>query len=317
MIFKLIHGKEIHMLNKQVKFEELVQFVRTSFRKVPAHFSLSYTDADGDVVAITGQPDLDVVYDMKPQTLRITIQESNLEEIEAVKEEPVQIVAEAADLSKKSSVAEVVIIEESAPEVKKAEVAVEEPAKVEEAPTINQQPKVEESPVEHPLTSLIKTIVSKIEETFPVVEEANSENVNPASDSNNVPREEKEVEANGPCVHNGVTCDGCRKYPITGIRYKCATCPDFDFCEECEANKEHPHEFLKIRKPRELRCPFSGARGNPHARQSVPAFGMLKNMFESFIGGAPEAFNQFKAGMKESCAKWKHEMKERKCHRNN
>jgi|JI6StandDraft_1071083.scaffolds.fasta_scaffold53192_4 hypothetical protein len=35
----------------------------------------------------------------------------------------------------------------------------------------------------------------------------------------------------GLIVHNGITCDGCKKYPLTGIRYKCATCVDFDFCE--------------------------------------------------------------------------------------
>jgi len=46
-----------------------------------------------------------------------------------------------------------------------------------------------------------------------------------------------------------VTCDGCQKKPIVGIRYKCAVCYDFDFCEECEEKIDHPHPFLKIRKP--------------------------------------------------------------------
>lgn len=34
-------------------------------------------------------------------------------------------------------------------------------------------------------------------------------------------------------IHIGVTCDGCGVYPINGIRYKCNTCPNFDFCEKC------------------------------------------------------------------------------------
>lgn len=50
-------------------------------------------------------------------------------------------------------------------------------------------------------------------------------------------------------VHEFVRCDGCSKKPIVGIRYKCAVCHDFDFCEECEAKDNHPHPFLKIRRP--------------------------------------------------------------------
>lgn len=52
-------------------------------------------------------------------------------------------------------------------------------------------------------------------------------------------------------VHNNIVCDGCEKSPITGIRYRCAVCDDFDFCEECEKKfaLEHGHPMIKIRKP--------------------------------------------------------------------
>jgi len=50
-------------------------------------------------------------------------------------------------------------------------------------------------------------------------------------------------------VHPTVTCDSCGATPIQGIRYKCSVCPDFDFCDKCEAEKLHPHPFLKIRRP--------------------------------------------------------------------
>jgi len=50
-------------------------------------------------------------------------------------------------------------------------------------------------------------------------------------------------------IHSNVRCDGCNKFPIEGSRYKCATCEDFDFCEECEAKDNHPHPFIKIRRP--------------------------------------------------------------------
>ena len=58
---------------------------------------------------------------------------------------------------------------------------------------------------------------------------------------------EDEIEA----IHKNVRCDGCQKYPIIGIRYKCTICHNFDYCEDCEKkfNEEHNHPFLKIRKP--------------------------------------------------------------------
>jgi len=38
-----------------------------------------------------------------------------------------------------------------------------------------------------------------------------------------------------PVVHNA-TCDGCQTR-IVGLRFKCAACPDFDFCERCYTYK--------------------------------------------------------------------------------
>lgn len=52
-------------------------------------------------------------------------------------------------------------------------------------------------------------------------------------------------------VHYCVRCDGCNAFPIRGIRYKCAVCKDFDYCEACEEkfNEVHKHPFIKINKP--------------------------------------------------------------------
>jgi hypothetical protein len=63
--------------------------------------------------------------------------------------------------------------------------------------------------------------------------------------------EEKKVD-NKNNVHGEYICDGCEANPIVGIRYKCAVCDDFDFCEECEKKKgeEHNHPFLKIYEPK-------------------------------------------------------------------
>ena len=39
--------------------------------------------------------------------------------------------------------------------------------------------------------------------------------------------------------------------PVVGIRYKCAVCPDYDLCENCEAVTTHDHPFLKIRNKKQ------------------------------------------------------------------
>lgn len=50
-------------------------------------------------------------------------------------------------------------------------------------------------------------------------------------------------------VHERVTCDGCLTTPVRGIRYKCAVCPNFDYCEKCWQGNEHLHAFYAIRNP--------------------------------------------------------------------
>ena len=54
-------------------------------------------------------------------------------------------------------------------------------------------------------------------------------------------------------VHHGITCDGCNQSPITGVRFKCRTCHDFDLCEACEAKNTHPaaHPLVKFKTPKE------------------------------------------------------------------
>jgi hypothetical protein len=52
-------------------------------------------------------------------------------------------------------------------------------------------------------------------------------------------------------IHIGVSCNGCMKTNIYGIRYKCVFCRDFDLCEECDVNLAFTHDpnhsFIKIK----------------------------------------------------------------------
>ncbi|KAL4716535.1 hypothetical protein ACJJTC_010199 [Scirpophaga incertulas] len=52
-----------------------------------------------------------------------------------------------------------------------------------------------------------------------------------------------------PTMHINVVCDGCEG-AVTGFRYKCTTCHDFDLCSKCEAAGMHPeHCMIRIPSP--------------------------------------------------------------------
>lgn len=51
-------------------------------------------------------------------------------------------------------------------------------------------------------------------------------------------------------IHFGITCDGCKKQEFSGIRYKCETCENFDFCQSCydkrQSHFNDKHKFRSI-----------------------------------------------------------------------
>jgi hypothetical protein len=49
-------------------------------------------------------------------------------------------------------------------------------------------------------------------------------------------------------IHYNVRCDDCQVQPITGPRYQCTVCRNYDLCEVCESKNEHPadHPLLKL-----------------------------------------------------------------------
>ncbi|KAI0778720.1 hypothetical protein BD413DRAFT_116175 [Trametes elegans] len=80
--------------------------------------------------------------------------------------------------------------------------------------------------------------------------------------------------SSAPACHLNITCDGCRKSPIAGIRHKCLDCEDYDLCSNCFTSPEHRlkhnvlHAFYPVGVPGEL----AGYRVAA-ARHNHPLFG--------------------------------------------
>lgn len=55
-------------------------------------------------------------------------------------------------------------------------------------------------------------------------------------------KEEENDPRDDRTVHHTVSCNGCSKFPITGVRYKCLACPNFDYCSNCIQTASHVHE---------------------------------------------------------------------------
>jgi len=52
-----------------------------------------------------------------------------------------------------------------------------------------------------------------------------------------------------PAVHINIKCDGCKEFPLFGVRYHCCVCRNYDLCEVCEAKASHLHDLVKIVRP--------------------------------------------------------------------
>lgn len=267
MIFKIIHGKEIHVLNRQVGFDELAQFVRATFKKLPSKYSLSYVDSEGDTIAITGQSDMDILYLNHSKTASLKI-----------------------------------IIEETVDEIRRADSSADEFSELDEKKPVPVPvaPKVEEkAPEEVDVASIVQ---SRLNEIIPEITKKVAEEVTNSIRSSQI-RSEAPKPALPIVVHERVTCDGCGMYPIVGHRYKCVICHNFDFCEACEDKGTHPHAFLKIRRP-EQALKSIVATMDDSEKEGVEIngkfmdVGAIKGLIQGFMPCLPEAIKRFTGCMR-------------------
>ena len=90
-------------------------------------------------------------------------------------------------------------------------------------------------------------------------------------------------------IHHGIKCNGCQKFPIVGIRYKCIQCKSYDLCEQCERKfGEISAQLIKVTKGQERYTDtiwlFSRTDEEDH-RYSVGFF-LSPEMINAISGGA-------------------------------
>ncbi|OMJ89058.1 hypothetical protein SteCoe_8884 [Stentor coeruleus] len=75
------------------------------------------------------------------------------------------------------------------------------------------------------------------------------------------PKEEEKVVQAFKCfsIHDGTECKECSICPITGIRFKCIDCPEYNLCELCEEITDHKHAMMKLKFPIISPCPLQNS----------------------------------------------------------
>lgn len=103
--------------------------------------------------------------------------------------------------------------------------------------------------------------------------------------------------------------------PVVGVRYKCAVCPDYDLCENCEAVTTHDHPFLKIRNKKQT--PYKIIAIVEDEESSLDINGKNLNLEQGLecVKGFIEGFqnNQPKKNMKKKKRLFKEECKIEEC----
>jgi len=185
--------------------------------------TIHYIDVDGESVVIEDDNDLEMAY--------TCAETSNDKRIKFCVKEPAQ-----KDMMSTKATFDTEMVQE---EAKNEDEEMVVPAK-------RNQKKADKGIPRKALKNLIqRELESAAKETFmDLMKSQNVAEADSAMINTNVP-EKNEIE------HTGIACDGCEVEPILGVRYKCSVCKNFDYCNNCEENMDHPHPFLKIRNPSE------------------------------------------------------------------
>ncbi|CAH1402584.1 unnamed protein product [Nezara viridula] len=98
-----------------------------------------------------------------------------------------------------------------------------------------------------------------------------------------------------PSCHVDVSCSGCNLSPITGPRFKCKACENFNYCENCfYTQKGHRHCFNRITEPGSAAV-FAGRPGRYIRQEFLPSD---PDIIEDWV----QCIHSFSVSSKESSA---------------
>jgi hypothetical protein len=263
VVIKVFFGNDTHRLvfSNGVKFDDLVGKIGSRLSKDKSALVLKYEDQEQDRITLTCDEDvhdaLKVAQEMKSTSLKVYVSLKN-------------------DASDKDDA--FVLLHNNVEENKEVSPIPNKPVSFEDlnndfqrmlgeklkVAAAAQEVKIEESP-RSPL--VVESVPA------PVFEEARSP----------VVEEKSEVDSSS-LVHAGVSCDGCKKSPIVGVRFKCIECFNFDLCAACEASGAHPadHPMLKIKLPRDKETEQMFAAGRRGCRKGM-GLGRCSRSFAKFV----------------------------------
>jgi hypothetical protein len=283
---KICFNNEIHRIaNLPEALSGLKDIVSSLFKAtLPQSWTLQYIDCEGDKIVIGNEHDYvemknwGVQGNQASSIIKIFVESSQFGNLSEIKKDDV-----LSAKSINSQDEDYLVIngdEQDKPEVPKSDLSQslsESASSKEEALPVKEeivqkeekQEISEENPLQHAgegkvlvdLAVLEKMMENMIQKSLPVVVEVTKESLL---------KEKKEDEVKKPFVrkpvHYGVSCTGCGALPIVGTRYKCSVCPCFDFCENCEENRTHMHNFIKMKERDvfDMFRPNTGVNSNNH-----------------------------------------------------
>lgn len=252
VVVKVFYGKEAHRIAfpvDKITFGDLKNKIAVRIKKEPSNFALKYEDQENDRVTLTCDEDIrdaiNVARELNASSLKIYVSDSS---------DPVDqdefVLLQSADKSVELKREEPKPVVES--QVSFEQLNADFQKMLEDK--LNAEPKKPEPVVAAPVQVPVTPVVEEKSEPAPVVDE-------------------KQADAS---VHSDVTCDGCNASPITGVRFKCIVCHNFDLCSKCEEANVHDikHPLLKIKVPRgdAAVSPVRGGRRANKCRRSFAKF---------------------------------------------